>query len=418
MSAPPAASTCAAPTTRPTTPCRPGERYGFIYEINYLRCIHCDLCVEACPTEAITESKLFEFSFTNREDAIYTKAELVVADDGRPQQLPWEDWTDIDDVAPLTSAWMRATAPSGSAAYEGRVQWAGELGLRRAPARAGPVGARRRGRHGPRPTPSSAIRASPGATTPPTRPRAATQAARPTATTTATTATRRRSAPLMVELFVFVVAGAACLAGALGVILSENPVHAALSLVGTLFGIAVLFVAQEANFLAAVQVIVYAGAIVVLFLFVIMLLGVDQADDLRVEPLVGQRAAAAVLSLGVLALAVGALASTGYEVTGVVGELDEQVPDIERLGASLFTDYLYAFEIMSVLLVIAVVGAVLLARRTTAPEIIDPGQHERAEAVAERIEAAERRAYGDGDGEVPVPSVLADEPAESEEAQA
>ena len=179
-----------------------------------------------------------------------------------------------------------------------------------------------------------------------------------------------------------------------------------------------LFVAQEANFLAAVQVIVYAGAIVVLFLFVIMLLGVDQADDLRVEPLVGQRAAAAVLALGVLALTVAALASTGYEVTGVVGELDEQIPDIERLGASLFTDYLYAFEITSVLLVIAVVGAVLLARRTKAPEIVDPGQHERAEAVAERIEAAERRAYGDGDGEVPVPSVLADEPAESEEAQA
>jgi ferredoxin len=66
----------------------PGERFGFVYEINYLRCIHCDLCVEACPTEAITESKLFEFSFTNRADAIYTKAELVVDDDGLPQQLP------------------------------------------------------------------------------------------------------------------------------------------------------------------------------------------------------------------------------------------------------------------------------------------------------------------------------------------
>ena len=98
MSARPSASTCAAPTTRPTTRCRPGERFGFVYEINYLRCIHCDLCVEACPTEAITESKLFEFSFTNRADAIYTKAELLVDDDGLPQQLPWEDWSDVDDV--------------------------------------------------------------------------------------------------------------------------------------------------------------------------------------------------------------------------------------------------------------------------------------------------------------------------------
>jgi NADH-quinone oxidoreductase subunit I len=68
----------------PENPTSPGERFGFVYEINYLRCIHCDMCVEACPTEAITESKLFEFSFTNRQDAIYTKDELVVDDDGTP----------------------------------------------------------------------------------------------------------------------------------------------------------------------------------------------------------------------------------------------------------------------------------------------------------------------------------------------
>jgi len=109
-----------------TDPVSPGERYGFVYEINYLRCIHCDLCVEACPTEAITESKLFEFSFTNREDAIYTKAELVVGDDGRPQHLPWEDWRPGEDVH--TSAWMRATSPSGDADFENRVSWSGELG--------------------------------------------------------------------------------------------------------------------------------------------------------------------------------------------------------------------------------------------------------------------------------------------------
>ena len=86
----------------------PGERFGFVYEINYLRCIHCDLCVEACPTEAITETKLFEFSFTNRADAIYTKAELVVGDDGLPQQLPWEDWTDLATIAKNSSAWAAA----------------------------------------------------------------------------------------------------------------------------------------------------------------------------------------------------------------------------------------------------------------------------------------------------------------------
>ena len=110
----------------PDAPVSPGERFGFVYEINYLRCIHCDLCVEACPTEAITESKLFEFSFTNRHDAIYTRDELLVGDDGHPMRLPWEDWREGDDRD--TSGWVRATAPSGSSAYEGRVQWSGELG--------------------------------------------------------------------------------------------------------------------------------------------------------------------------------------------------------------------------------------------------------------------------------------------------
>ena len=94
-------------------PVSPGERYGFVYEINYLRCIHCDLCVEACPTEAITETKLFEFSFTNRSDAIYTKEQLLVDDDGRAQRMPWELWLGGEDDH--TSAWMRATSPSGSA---------------------------------------------------------------------------------------------------------------------------------------------------------------------------------------------------------------------------------------------------------------------------------------------------------------
>jgi NADH-quinone oxidoreductase subunit I len=110
----------------PEDPVAPGERYGFIYEINYLRCIHCDLCVEACPTEAITETKLFEFSFTNRQDAIYTKDELLVGDDGKPKALPWEDWREGEDLH--TSAWMRATSPAGNAEYENRVAWSGELG--------------------------------------------------------------------------------------------------------------------------------------------------------------------------------------------------------------------------------------------------------------------------------------------------
>jgi NADH-quinone oxidoreductase subunit J len=204
----------------------------------------------------------------------------------------------------------------------------------------------------------------------------------------------------MVDLFVFVIAGTACIAGALGVVASRNPVHAALSLVGTLFGIAVLFVAQEANFLAAVQVIVYAGAIVVLFLFVLMLLGIDRAEDLSIEPIGGQRVAALVIAAAVLVLPVVAMANTGFEATGArpkaagvdpstggpteadANLISDGQADVDQLGESLFTDYLFAFEATSVLLVIAVVGAVVLSRKVRRDELVDDPLVAAAEAAA------------------------------------
>ena len=97
-----------------------------------------------------------------------------------------------------------------------------------------------------------------------------------------------------------------------------------------------------------------------------------------------------MVSLGILALTVGALASTGYEATGVVGTIDAAVPDINRLGESLFTDYLYAFEIVSVLLVIAVVGAILMARQAAGPR-----DRRRGPGGAGR---GDRRARGGGRG--------------------
>src|SRR6188508_66808 len=100
------------------------------------------------------------------------------------------------------------------------------------------------------------------------------------------------------QLLVFIGAAAMILAGAVGVIIRSHPVHAALSLILTLFGVAVMYISQEAQFLAAVQVIVYAGAIVVLFLFVIMLLGVDKSDDLSIEPFPIQRPLAIVVGVG------------------------------------------------------------------------------------------------------------------------
>ena len=167
----------------------------------------------------------------------------------------------------------------------------------------------------------------------------------------------------MVEWIVFIVGAAICLAGAFGVVTSESPVHAALSLVGTLIGVAVLFVAQDAEFLAAVQVIVYAGAVVVLILFVIMLLGVDKIDNIRVEPLAGQRVAAVVAGVLLAGGLIGVV--TVGSITGelsVAAPLDADIPNVTQIGRVLFTDYLFAFEITSILLVIAVVGAVALGQ--------------------------------------------------------
>ena len=179
--------------------------------------------------------------------------------------------------------------------------------------------------------------------------------------------------PTWPDILVFAASAAVILVGSVGVVTSRNPVHAALSLVMTLFGVAVLFIEQSADFLAAVQIIVYAGAIVVLFLFVIMFLGVDRSEDITIDPLVGQRPLAFVFSAITLG-GVLAMAATAHWVTGaqqVVGPIQGHVTrnpsspagEPAQLGKQLFTTYLFAFEATAALLVIAVVGAVVLARR-------------------------------------------------------
>jgi len=164
------------------------------------------------------------------------------------------------------------------------------------------------------------------------------------------------------ELIVFIVATLMVLVGAVGVIVRHNPVHAALSLVLTLFGVAVHFVALQAHFLAAVEVIVYAGAIVVLFLFVIMLLGVDEVEDLRVDPLKIQRSIGPIVGIGVVAL-VGTAVIVSRGLFRANQQISAPEDNIRALARSVFSDSVFAFELTSVLLVIAVVGAVLLARR-------------------------------------------------------
>jgi len=171
------------------------------------------------------------------------------------------------------------------------------------------------------------------------------------------------------DVLVFILSALIILGGAVGVVASRNPVHSALCLIATFLGIALAFVEQEAHFLAAVQIIVYAGAIVILFLFVIMFLGVDRSESLRVEPLSSQRP----IAVGAVAVVTGALIAlmaVGGWYSGaqsVAGPTDPN-HDVNVLGKAVFTTYLLAFEATALLLIIAVVGAVLLARREPEPD--------------------------------------------------
>jgi NADH-quinone oxidoreductase subunit J len=172
-------------------------------------------------------------------------------------------------------------------------------------------------------------------------------------------------ATAMVDNVVFAICAAIVLVGALGVVLWRNPVYSALSLVLTLFGVAVLFVEEDAQFLAAVQVIVYAGAIVVLFLFVIMLLGVDRAEPETTTRLPGQRPVAVLLGMAALGELL-ALARWRHWLTGAKPSGQGAIGGGANTGAlakSLFTTYLLPFELTSLLLIIAVLAAVVLVRR-------------------------------------------------------
>ena len=175
---------------------------------------------------------------------------------------------------------------------------------------------------------------------------------------------------------VFIVGAALILAGAFGVILLRNPVHCALMLVVTLFGVAIEFIDQAADFLAAVQIIVYAGAIVILFLFVIMFLGVDRTEAGRsrshpVPEAAGGRAGRGDL-IEVLMLSRVQHWSTGYIGTrppaprGFAGQLTGPGDNVQKLGQSIYTRYLLPFEMTAALLVIAVVAAVVLSRQRSA----------------------------------------------------
>ena len=160
------------------------------------------------------------------------------------------------------------------------------------------------------------------------------------------------------ESAVFVILGIAALAGAIGMVLARNAVHSALFLVMTMLSLGVFYFIQQGPFLGAVQIIVYTGAIMILFLFVLMLVGRDAADSV-VETLRGQRVAAVLLGLG-FAGVIGAAVYRGARDIQAAGikNVNTSVADI---AGKLFHDYVFAFELTSALLITAAVGAMVLA---------------------------------------------------------
>ncbi len=165
--------------------------------------------------------------------------------------------------------------------------------------------------------------------------------------------------------------------GAAGTVLSRKSVHSALFLALTMINLAVLYVAQGAPFLGMVQIIVYTGAVMMLFVFVLMVVGVDSSDNL-VETIKGQRVWAGLAFLGFLGLLLAGISGSldGTTVVGLDAANAEQGGNIQGIGSLIFTRYLLAFEVTSALLITAALGAMVLTHR----ERVEPrkGQTQRS----------------------------------------
>jgi NADH-quinone oxidoreductase subunit J len=187
------------------------------------------------------------------------------------------------------------------------------------------------------------------------------------------------------EGIAFWILGPVALAGALGMVFARNAVHSALCLAGTMLSLGLLYMAQGALFLGFVQIIVYTGAVMMLFLFVLMLVGRDSSDSV-VEVLRGQRAAALLFGVGLAVLLVAAVGRAFTDVTPIGldaggANWNGNVPGIGRL---IFTKYLFAFELTSALLITAALGAMVLAYAQT-----------RAHAKRSQRETVEARLRGE-----------------------
>ncbi len=164
------------------------------------------------------------------------------------------------------------------------------------------------------------------------------------------------------ERVLFIIFAAAAVGSALNLIAQRNPMYSALSLIGTLASLSALYVTLHAQFVAAMQIIVYAGAIMVLFVFVIMLLNL-QEDQPRIEKQQWLRYLAVPFAAALMAEALYVFRNVKDIRLPAGSDSDRAVGATWSIGTSLFTDYLLPFEVTSVLILMAIVGAIVLARR-------------------------------------------------------
>lgn len=164
------------------------------------------------------------------------------------------------------------------------------------------------------------------------------------------------------EKAIFIILAAVAVASALNILLQRNPLYGALSLIGTLASLSALFITLRAPFIAAIQIVVYAGAIMVLFIFVIMLLNVPQ-DQPQVDKQKGLRYLAIPFAGLLIAEAFYVIRSVRPISMPVALDADRAVGTTWSIGTGLFTNYLLPFEVTSVLILMAVVGAMVLAKR-------------------------------------------------------